>query len=226
MTASGETEEERAQDTPRLLQRDVRPFLPTDVEVQQLGEEGYFLRSHFVGLELARAACAELRALVSADLLLPAGLSRGTSLRHDSEMRGDFIAWLTEGTPGAALVQLREAFGDLGSALNATAYLGLGRFDVQLAHFPGNGARYVRHRDAFPMSAGENRRLTAIVYLNEDWQPAHGGHLRLYLDGGPRDVEPRLDTLVVFLSERIEHEVLPAFAPRLAATAWFYGRSG
>jgi len=38
-------------------------------------------------------------------------------------------------------------------------------------------------------------------------------------------VEPTLDRLVVFLSERIEHEVLPSQAPRLALTAWFYGRS-
>jgi SM-20-related protein len=38
------------------------------------------------------------------------------------------------------------------------------------------------------------------------------------------DVEPSLDRLVVFLSERIDHEVLPAFAPRLALTAWYYGR--
>jgi SM-20-related protein len=30
---------------------------------------------------------------------------------------------------------------------------------------------------------------------------------------------------VVFLSERVEHEVLPTFAPRLAVTGWFYGRN-
>ncbi|HET9450694.1 MAG TPA: 2OG-Fe(II) oxygenase, partial [Aggregicoccus sp.] len=66
----------------------------------------------------------------------------------------------------------------------------------------------------------------AIWYANPDWAPAHGGVLRLYPEGeAPVDVEPVLDRLVVFLSERVEHEVLPVSAPRLALTAWFYGRS-
>ena len=79
----------------------------------------------------------------------------------------------------------------------------------------------MRHRDAFP--GGDNRRVTAILYLNPDWQPEHGGQLRLHLDP-PRDVEPFSERLVVFLSDRVEHEVLPAFADRWAITAWYYPR--
>ena len=41
---------------------------------------------------------------------------------------------------------------------------------------------------------------------------------------GPVDVEPVLDRLLVFQSERVEHEVLPARAPRWAVTAWFRPR--
>jgi len=48
------------------------------------------------------------------------------------------------------------------------------------------------------------------------WLDTHGKR--------PLDVAPVLDRLVVFLSERLDHEVLPTFAPRLAVTAWFYGR--
>ena len=95
-------------------------------------------------------------------------------------------------------------------------------FDLQLAHYPGGGERYVRHRDAF--QGQSNRRVTAIYYANLDWRPEHGGLLRLHLEEGTQDVEPTLDRLVVFLSERVEHEVLPSHAPRLALTAWFYGR--
>ena len=36
-------------------------------------------------------------------------------------------------------------------------------------------------------------------------------------------VDPELDRLIVFLSERVEHEVLPARTPRRAVTAWFRG---
>ena len=34
---------------------------------------------------------------------------------------------------------------------------------------------------------------------------------------------PGVDRLVVFLSDRVEHEVLPAHAERWAVTAWYYG---
>jgi SM-20-related protein len=71
--------------------------------------------------------------------------------------------------------------------------------------------------------------VTAIYYANPAWRPADGGALRLYADPSvdsgaavePVDVAPILDRLLVFLSERVEHEVLPTQAPRRAITAWF-----
>ncbi|MGH7266931.1 MAG: 2OG-Fe(II) oxygenase, partial [Candidatus Rokuibacteriota bacterium] len=107
--------------------------------------------------------------------------------------------------------------------LRHEARLAVGRAELQVARYPGGGTRYTRHRDAFRDAAGPRRRVTAIVYLNPGWTPADGGCLRLHLADGPRDVAPRLDRLVVFLSERVEHEVLPAHAPRWAVTAWYYG---
>jgi SM-20-related protein len=208
--------------------RAVDAFLPTDDEVRLLGEQGYFLRRTCRGEAAARQAAAQVDTLARAGLLVPAALSRGATRRHDASLRGDLTGWLTPAHTGPGLSALRAGFTALGEALNAQAYLGLGRHDVQLALYPGGGARYVRHRDAFASGAGSrgaNRRLTAITYLNAAWEPAHGGCLRLFTDAGEVDVPPRLDTLVVFLSERLEHEVLPAFAPRLAATAWYYGRA-
>jgi SM-20-related protein len=45
--------------------------------------------------------------------------------------------------------------------------------------------------------------------------------LRLHGDAAV-DVAPVLGRLVVFLSAKVEHEVLPTWAPRLAVTAWYY----
>jgi len=45
----------------------------------------------------------------------------------------------------------------------------------------------------------------------------------VWLPDGPRDIEPVGGRLVVFLSDRVEHEVLPTSATRRAATAWFRG---
>lgn len=172
---------------------------PKDLEA--LGERGAFVREGFLG---------------------QARVGRGGARRNIAE-RGDEIAWLDDGAGGPGLAALRTRFDDLGAALTHQAYLGLRRREIQVARYPGDGARYARHRDTFRDAAGPQRRVTAIVYLNAGWIPAHGGLLRLYLPGGPLDVAPRLDRLVVFLSERVEHEVLPAYAPRWAVTAWFYG---
>ena len=191
-------------------------------EVQALGEQGWFTRDAFLGEAEARLLLVEARACVDAGRLRPAGIRRGADHTLERATRGDFITWVEPGAADTAFGRLRDTYAALGDVLSAEAYLGLGRFDLQLAWYPGDGARYARHADAFPGQS--NRRVTAIYYLNPDWVPEHGGVLRLYPASGPVDVAPRLDRLVVFLSERIEHEVLPAHASRLALTAWFYGR--
>ncbi len=194
----------------------------TDPQIIALGEEGFFVRDGLLGAAAARDVARELDAVARAGGLRPAGVSRGARHRLDADTRGDAIAWLSPDASRPALAALAARFTGLRDALNREAYLGLDRVEVQLARYPGDGARYRRHRDAFP--GGPNRRLTAIYYANPDWRDDHGGLLRLHLPGGPLDVAPVLDRLVVFLSERLDHEVLPAFAPRRAVTAWFYGR--
>lgn len=52
----------------------------------------------------------------------------------------------------------------------------------------------------------DGRRVTAIMYLNQEWKPSHGGELRLYpFPGPPVDVEPLQDRLVLFSSTRMLH---------------------
>jgi SM-20-related protein len=193
----------------------------SDEEVASLGDRGWFMREGFLGETPARAAHAEVVAWAMRGLLRPAGVSRDA--RVEPDVRADAIAWLDPASAGPPLGALHARFVELGAALTRLAWLGLGRMDVQVAHYPGGGARYARHRDAF--QGPESRRVTAIWYANPDWHPACGGILRLYPDGArSADLEPLLDRLVVFLAEKVEHEVLPAWAERLAVTAWYYPR--
>lgn len=175
---------------------------------EELGDKGWSVSDAVIPRGVANAALTFARA----QPLSPAAIRKNREL--DAAVRSDETTWV-DASP------LHETFEALRQELNRTAYLGLTRFDVQLARY-GAGARYVRHRDAFPGS--DNRRVTAIVYLNEAWRPEHGGQLRLHVEP-PVDVEPVLGRLVVFLSDRIEHEVLPAHAERFALTAWYYGPS-
>lgn len=189
----------------------------TSQEVEALGTRGFFVRDSFLGPVLAARArsFAETRHLAGS--FRPAGIRRGGDHTLDATVRSDAITWITE----ADLPELWSRFDELRVQVNATAWLGLQRFDLQLARYGGDGAHYARHRDAFP--GDDNRRLTAIVYLNPAWRPEHGGQLVLHVDP-LQTIEPVSDRLVVFLSEQIEHEVLPSFAERFAAAAWFYAR--
>lgn len=183
----------------------------SDEEVAQLGRDGWFTRDHFLDDGLAQ----RLRDEAPNIALRRAGVRRDAQL--DDSIRSDELAWITPADSVGAFRDASARFASLMNALNEAAWLGLRDFDLQLARYQP-GAKYVRHRDAFP--GDDNRRITAIVYLNSTWQPAHGGQLRMHLEPIV-DIEPRMDRLVVFRSELVEHEVLPAFAERWALTAWY-----
>eukprot|EP00942_MAST-04A_sp_MAST-4A-sp1_P009767 g9767.t1 len=81
------------------------------------------------------------------------------------------------------------------------------------------------------------RKLTSILYLNDEWTEQDGGKLRCYIgcergDSNGQtaketiDIEPKAGRLVLFLSKKIPHEVLPITSsnnstPRMAMSCWF-----
>jgi SM-20-related protein len=188
------------------------------LELSALGERGWFLRDDFLTHAQVLALRAEADALHANGRFTAAGVGRSQRSR-DGSVRSDEHLWLDPET-GSVFAALHAHLAELGQSLRREAYLGLEDFDFQLARY-GPGDAYARHRDAF---RGRNeRRVTAIVYLNPAWEPEQGGQLRLHVGGERHDVDPRGGRLVVFLSEAIEHEVLPAQAIRYATTAWYRG---
>ena len=188
-------------------------------EVHRLGDGDVVVRDGFLGAAGALVAAAALRELDAAGALTPAMIGR--ERRHRPDVRGDRTAWFAELELPVGLRPLFPAFEALRLLLNAEAWLGLQRFELQLACYAGDGARYAPHTDTFAGGAG--RRVTAIVYLNPGWSQADEGLLVAQTPRGPVRIEPILDRLVLFLSDRVVHEVEPTWAPRLAATAWFRG---
>jgi hypothetical protein len=106
---------------------------------------------------------------------------------------------------------------------------------LMLAHYPGDttrGARYVPHLDNDPDDPtrdegepglrGRDRSVTAILYLNQNWEEKDGGCLgvRLENDKGEVDIAPAWGRVVLFDCRRIVHEVRPTDAKRWALTAW------
>ncbi len=147
----------------------------------------------------------------------------GRSGQRDQSIRGDHIRWLDHHRPSHAERRFLERVEALRLAINRRLWLGLLDFECHYALYPP-GAAYARHLDR--PRGRDARTVTLICYLNTAWRPADGGALRIHLpDGGCRDLLPEGGRAVAFLSERFEHEVLPAERPRLALTGWYRRRA-
>lgn len=150
-------------------------------------------------------------------------IGRGRAKIRNRFIRRDRIHWIDEANPAAKVwfnwTQQLQAY------LNRRLFLGLFSFECHFAHYKV-GDFYRRHLDAF--KGKSNRVLSLVVYLNRGWEPDHGGELVIY---SPNDgselvkVTPGLATLVLFLSEDFEHEVLPTNRDRYTVAGWFR-RSG
>ncbi len=177
------------------------------------------------------AAVATLReeavALRDGGSLREASVGRGEEKRVRAGIRGDETHWLEPADPTTAQRGYWAAMESLRATLNRELYLGLFDLEAHLARYPP-GAFYKPHLDCH--RGVSTRVVSAIVYLNDDWSPDDGGHLRLFTDraagiAGPcRDVAPESGTLVLFLSADFWHEVLPARRERFSLTGWFRRR--
>ncbi|KAJ3026376.1 UNVERIFIED_CONTAM: hypothetical protein HDU68_005744 [Siphonaria sp. JEL0065] len=87
----------------------------------------------------------------------------------------------------------------------------------------GNGGCFPMHYDTDAKL--DQRKVTAIVYLNEQYQKGDGGELRVYPFPmtGSVDVEPLFNRVVLFSSAWCLHRVLPSVVDRLCFTIWISG---
>ena len=190
--------------------------------IEQLAERGFGIVDEFVDARLLGSLRDRCRELHAAGALRPARVGRGTNQKLVPEVRGDFISWLQ--TPERDAEQsLLSRLDELRVSLNRALMTGLEDFQGHFAVYP-QGASYARHFDR--LVGSDLRAISAVLYLNDDWIEEDGGQLRMYLGGGrSQDVLPKGGRLVAFLSDRFEHEVLPARRERLSFTGWFRRRS-
>ncbi|CAK9891870.1 MULTISPECIES: 2OG-Fe(II) oxygenase [Pseudomonas] len=189
--------------------------------VDDLAARGWSQQNTFLPESLTLALAAECRNRAAEGALEPAAVGRGLAQEVREGIRGDRIQWLEPGQaePCDHYLALMDS---LRLALNRGLFLGLEDFECHFALYPP-GAFYRKHLDRF--RDDDRRMVSAVIYLNQDWQPEHGGQLRMTLKGDvEHDVPPIGGCLVVFLSGEVPHEVLPAHRDRLSLTGWFRRR--
>ena len=190
--------------------------------IDDLSRQGWSRQAHVLPQTLTGELAAECHRRAQRGTLSPAGVGRGQGLAVREGIRGDSIQWLEPGQ-SAACDQYLQAMDELRQALNQAFYLGLEDYESHFALYPP-GAFYQKHLDRF--RDDDRRTVSAVYYLNDDWQAEQGGTLRLYpQDGAELDVLPTAGTLVLFISAELPHEVLPATRERLSLTGWFRRRA-
>jgi SM-20-related protein len=191
-----------------------------------IAADGVAIEADFLPQSTIDALTRETQARDAAGEFHPAGIGRGPAHMLRSDLRGDRILWLDESAAGSAEMPVWPALDALRLALNETLQLGLFSFEAHYALYPP-GAFYGRHVDRFRASADSSdvRVISCALYLNPNWRPDDGGALCIYDGERARHVLPLAGTLVCFLSDRFEHEVLPATRERLSLTGWFRRRA-
>jgi SM-20-related protein len=189
--------------------------------VAALAAQGWALSDDFLPPDAVTALADEAAALWSAGRFQAAAVGRGAQRKVRQEIRGDATLWLDDDTLTAAQSRYWEAMEALRREMNRSLFAGLSAFEAHYAVYPP-GAAYETHVDAFAGSS--ERAVSCSLYLNPDWRAADGGELRLHTAGGHVDVVPRAGVFVVFRSQDVPHEVLPAARHRFSVTGWFRRR--
>jgi SM-20-related protein len=153
-----------------------------------------------------------------------AGIGRQTDFQVQETIRSDKIHWIQPKVEiTAGFLQWMDS---LRVGINRRLFMGLFDYESHFAHYPV-GAFYKKHLDAFrgKRQQGQvNRVLSTVLYLNEAWSSGDGGELLLYAEDDNKVIEtilPECGRLVVFLSEKFPHEVLPAKRERKSIAGWF-----
>ncbi|KAJ3307906.1 Egl nine 3 [Blyttiomyces sp. JEL0837] len=215
--------------------------LDSSVIINHLATVGYCYFDNFLGVDLLEGLQQACKDMVESDQVRPAAMGQGISRQVDRTYRGDLTTVIMNAEMQSSPSQYphfasfkRKLDGivdslDQGLDLTLTndkgfdKSCGLYSKGVQIGFYNKHGARYVKHRDCSP--AIPDRRITMILYLNEEWTKENGGELRLYptnnMELSSIDIAPLSNRLLIFCSE-LEHEVLPSYSDRYALTMWFY----
>ena len=209
--------------------------LPHHMNLEQLidsiANHGFCIIDNFLDEAVISALAAETQALKLANAMTQAGVGR-EHLAINKTIRGDSIYWLNEDNATAAQKSYLQQMEHLRSSLNQHLYLGLFGLECHLAAYPV-GTFYKKHLDCFASNDlnQSQRKISCIVYLNQDWKIEDGGQLRLYLNESDQsnneksmDILPIAGRAVIFLSDTFYHEVLPASRERISLTGWFFTR--
>lgn len=132
-----------------------------------------------------------------------------------SDIRGDRIRWITENF--FAGYYYLQSINALASLFNRSLFAGIRHSEAHYACYP-IGFGYQWHSDN---PAGRDERvISAVFYLNDDWEPTDGGALEVVdKHGVHHEVMPVANRLIIFDSD-LRHQVQTAHRQRYSIATW------
>jgi len=186
--------------------------------IQGLLTQEYGLCSSFLDDALLVGLGQNLLGFHQKGEMYPAGVGRKFDYQRNAKIRGDVIRWIDQQSEDPFERQLMDKIGAFITFLNESCYTGINDWEFHYAYYEP-GSFYQRHLDQFKSDRG--RKFSFVLYLNEDWQEADGGHIVLYTPAGAKSIAPLGGRAVFFKSDELEHEVQMAPARvRMSIAGW------
>ena len=170
----------------------------------------------FISSELLDAVMKFFKKAEENNSLRKAGIGTSGEFQIQSAIRGDYIHWLKRDRD-TEIEALFTQMDELIENFRIHCFLSLAGSEFHIAKYPP-GSHYSRHLDQFQHR--NNRQITVLIYLNKGWKKGDGGELRIYKDSGALLIEPIARRLLLFKSDKVEHEVLVTHVPRYSFTGW------
>lgn len=150
-------------------------------------------------------------------LFTPAGIGALNDNKIIEDIRGDYTWWLDK-KRDFELGAIWEIIDETMFMFNRYCFLGLSGYEFHFANYPPGG-HYDKHLDQFKKR--NNRTISFVLYLNENWQQGDGGELEIFKeDGSSLLVAPIGARLVMFRSDLVPHAVLQSNKNRYSLTGW------
>jgi SM-20-related protein len=147
-----------------------------------------------------------------------AGIGSNKENQIWASVRGDLTYWLSPHA-NSEFSAIWGLIDETMGMLNRYCYLSLSGKEFHLVHYP-KGTWYKKHVDQF--ADRNNRLISMICYLNNDWNKEDGGKLKIYLSNEESIyVEPIAKRCVLFKSAAIPHSVQEVHKSRYSLTGWF-----
>ncbi len=185
--------------------------------LDRLAENNFVYVDNFISDELYHHIQRYFKTLLNEQEFGKAAIGPSEKRQVESSIRGDFIYWLDQ-QKDSDISELFDLFDEVMKNLRQYLFLSLSDYEFHFALYPPE-TRYEKHVDQF--QGKNNRVISMLIYLNEDWEKGDGGELKIYQKGSEDIlIEPIAKRLVMFKSDTVPHEVMLTHTKRKSLTGW------